>query len=286
MIRNHNLSKIKKTRTEIEIMRKRLLDLHKIDVFVSGSTALSHELDVVLSAISQWNSTESLSVHIDPIQFEAYTYHNFQNDQKLYDEHIKNKADLFFLILVDGIGDKTRKEFDIAYEGFKSSKNKPDICVFSHNDSSDIGVLEIRRIIEKEDRYYVKFSTHEELGKSIEPVLRKYAADRIKEIENEKKKIVNCEKEFRKKVFGCVTLPFLIFSCTLLFSFGIFWFGWSYPKKKAIKQAQEVIDYCDKNGNPSVCLDRLLNAKNAMESVGISNDDPIYDEVIKRINNL
>ena len=136
--------------------------------------------------------------------------------------------------------------------------------------STDEGILEIKEKLKGDEKYYVEYETNKELDSIILQELDKYFG--TKRIE---------EKRIRKSKIRSIVIPIIIFASLLTASFGAYWCLCEYPKKKAIKQAQEVVVFCHSNDNPSACIDRVSKVIEALELAGVPESDTIYDELFK-----
>ena len=72
---------------------------------------------------------------------------------------------------------KTKEEFDTAYESCMNSKRRaPDLIVFSHKSSSNKEIEEIRKQLTEDEKYFKEYDSDENLKEQIGPVLDKYVS--------------------------------------------------------------------------------------------------------------
>ncbi len=105
----------------------------KINCFIAGSTALQPERDALRSAISiacnRWSKKN--------FQILSFTYEDFDRkftkdgQQSLYDYFITHDADYAIFIIKGDIGDFTIREFDKAYNAYKTN-GRPSIVVYNN----------------------------------------------------------------------------------------------------------------------------------------------------------
>ncbi len=163
-----------------------------ISIFIAGATKETRNerecLKILANDLSSAKRAQGISIN-------AMSYKNFDDNQERYNEFIVNEADLVFIILKGGIGDKTKEEFLKAAEAWREKK-RPEIIVFldeSTLDEKSSSAGEIRGLIEASlnQQYPVRYSTLEELRSAartrIERYLEKNSADNQPALASSKK---------------------------------------------------------------------------------------------------
>ena len=164
-------------------------------IFLAGSTQLDRQRLIIKALVSEYNATSAL--HDDSAsQFQVYTYENFDDvidsntGQTAYNTFIQKEADLAVFILAGYIGDKTRTEFDVAYNSLKSSRKAPAIYVLILNTEESEEVVKIRELLENNGDYYKKYSDDSDLEQKVQEMLSKYSSRKASETVQNKKRIV------------------------------------------------------------------------------------------------
>ena len=118
-----------------------------ISIFIAGATKETRNerecLKILANDLSSAKRAQGININ-------AMSYKNFDDNQERYNEFIVNEADLVFIILKGGIGDKTKEEFLKAAEAWREKK-RPEIIVFldeSTLDEKSSSAGEIRGLIE------------------------------------------------------------------------------------------------------------------------------------------
>ena len=154
----------------------------KLEIFLAGSKKLDKQRDIIRNQVMQWNANRSVNSHDDDTCV-VYTFENFCDSitgdgltsQERYNKFIRERADIAFFVLYDEINEKTKEEFDTAYESCMNSKRRaPDLIVFSHKSSSNKEIEEIRKQLTEVEKYFKEYDSDENLKEQIGPVLDKY----------------------------------------------------------------------------------------------------------------
>lgn len=140
-----------------------------INVFIAGSTKLEAERNAIRAGISMiYNKWRSHNFAIFSYTFEDFSKTlQINGQQSLYNKFIKEDADLAVFILDKKIGDKTRKEFDLAYNAYKSNGH-PRILVYSKDcDVNTIDISEIQQLMDGINNYWTTYTDTEHLRLSF-----------------------------------------------------------------------------------------------------------------------
>ena len=149
-----------------------------ISIFVSGAKRLK-EQRMSLKVLANDMNGEYRKKGIDII-INMYSYLNFGDNQKEYDDFIKNKADIVMFILEDTIGDKTREEFLLASETFKK-EGAPKTYVFLKEFKEKTPEIEgIEQLVnEHSSSYYIEYSNLEDLVAKVRRRLQQDVNERL-----------------------------------------------------------------------------------------------------------
>lgn len=260
-------------------------------IFLAGATILTKERDIVRSAVSKWNAKERLNGNLLNPHYVVFSYENFsgvidsETGNKDYNDFIKNETDLAVFLLAGRVGNKTREEFDIAYSELKSSKKHPHLLVLYLEGSKDPGILEIKQILEEDEKYYYPYTQATDLDRIIQEELSKLVQKHDDEgsiiTTDTSKKHSNQNKTGTRKTIRILTL---VSTIVLLLSSIVYYTIYS-PKLKAIRKAKEAIEYCDKDKGSYQCYEALNKALYEMEKVGIPKNNSVREEIQGRIDN-
>jgi hypothetical protein len=265
--------------------------MQEYKIFLAGATILTNERDIVRSAVSKWNAKERLNGNPLNPRYVVFSYENFsgvidsETGNKDYNDFIKNEADLAVFLLAERVGRKTREEFDVAYSELKSSKKRPHLLVLYLEGSTDPGILEIKQILENDEKYYYSYTQAAELDRIIQDELSKLVQKHDDEVPmikpNTSKNRSNQNKTDGRKSIRVLVLV----STIILFLSSIVYFTIYTPKLKARRKAKEAIEYCDKDKGSYQCYEVLKNALDEMKKVGIPKNDSLREEIQGRIDN-
>lgn len=265
--------------------------MQEYKIFLAGATILTQERDIVRSAVSKWNAKERLNGNPLNPRYIVFSYENFsgvidsETGNKDYNDFIKNEADLAIFLLAERVGKKTKEEFDIAYSELKSSKKHPHILVLYLEGSKDPGILEIKQILEKDEKYYYSYTQAAELDRIIQDELSKLVQKHDDEVPMIKPN-TSKNRSDQNKTSSRKTIRILAIVTTIvLFLSSIVYYTIYFPKLKARKKAKEAIEYCDKDKGSYQCYEVLNKALYEMEKVGIPENDSIRKEIQDRIDN-
>ncbi len=135
----------------------------KINCFIAGSIALQPERDALRSAISiacnRWSKKN--------FQILSFTYEDFDRkftkdgQQSLYDYFITHDADYAIFIIKGDIGDFTIREFDKAYNAYKTN-GRPSIVVYNNLLSKTSNSAEaLRDRVRSIHQYWIDYNEQE-----------------------------------------------------------------------------------------------------------------------------
>lgn len=130
-----------------------------VSIFLAGSKELKEERAHLKILANDMSS----DAYMQGINVKAFSYDNFNDNQDLYNAFIENNADIFILIIKDGMGVKSKEEFEKAAKSFQSKKH-PEIIVFMHETVSNSE--EIYNIMEEyvgKQYYAVDYSSIDDL---------------------------------------------------------------------------------------------------------------------------
>ena len=138
-------------------------------VFIAGSTILERERDGIRSILSQVSKKSD-------IDFLSWTFEEFErsfspNGRQIddYNSFIKEEADSIIFILNEGIGDKTKYEFDIAFNSYMSSK-RPRIFVYNNScldEQLPPEIYDIKEKINLCNQYYTNYRDLKDLKQQV-----------------------------------------------------------------------------------------------------------------------
>lgn len=152
-----------------------------IRCFIAGSTKLEAERNALRAAISR-TSNEWKEKNIEVL---AYTFEDFDRQmvdggqQNKYNEFLEKQATIAAFVINENMGAKTKEEFQIANNAFKTQRH-PEIIVFNSDTSpKNNDTKELERIIAKEKQYWVDYGDlkdlrHEFMGTLNRIILNNY----------------------------------------------------------------------------------------------------------------
>ena len=178
---------------------------HTITIFVSGAKRLKEHrmrLKVLANDLNGECRKRGYNIIVN-----IYSYMNLGDDQKEYDEFIKHKSDIVFFLIEDTMGEKTRGEFLLASEAYKT-EGVPKIYVFLKEfQETTPEITEIENLINSNSNsYYVEYSNIEDLVSKVKIRLQEEIAERMDKMN------VSPPKKMRKMKYWAVTstLAFLM----------------------------------------------------------------------------
>lgn len=159
-----------------------------ISIFIAGATKETKDERECLKILA---NDLSYAKRADGIRINAMSYKNFNDNQERYNEFIENEADIVFIILKGGIGEKTKEEFVKAAESWREKK-RPEVVVFLEENSfeeNSYNAGEIRALMEVllKQQYPVRYSTLEELRSAAKTRIEWYIDKISKQTELEQK---------------------------------------------------------------------------------------------------
>lgn len=136
-----------------------------IKCFIAGSTHLEAERDALRAAISRTNNEwEKMNIEV-----LAYTFEDFDRQmvvggqQNKYNEFLEREATIAAFVINENMGTKTKEEFQIANNAFKSQRH-PEIIIFNSDSSpKNDDTKELEKIIINEKQYWVDYSDIKDL---------------------------------------------------------------------------------------------------------------------------
>ena len=159
----------------------------KINIFLASSENLKEERERVELEVSRKNSLLiSQKIFLDLKIWEKVS-HSFSKTRKQDDfNKLVLESDIFICLIFDHIGEFTKEEFRIAYEGFKKNKKPGKIYVYFKNAPIETGnipkdfqsVLDFKEEIKKHGQFYNTYSNLSDLilqvNKNLEMDLREF----------------------------------------------------------------------------------------------------------------
>jgi len=245
-------------------------------IFLAGSTKLDSERQIIKAVVSEYNATVSLHNGSIADLYQVYTYENFDSvidsntGQTAYNLFIKNESDLAVFVLSGQIGEKTLKEFDVAYESLKSNRKAPALFVLSNNADNNEEVVRIRKCLEANGEYYSKYNDVDELKQKMRDMLSKFSA-RKKQEKNQK----------IKKVFGG--------SFVILLIVGLMFGLWGIKKveyNNAIKKAEQALEYYQQHPKTLPAYNKLKDALDLLEKNGVGSEEPVKQKIERQLKNM
>lgn len=103
-----------------------------VSIFLAGAKELKEERAQLKILANDMSS----DAYMQGLNVKAFSYDNFNDNQDQYNAFIENNADIFILIIKDGLGVKSKEEFEKAAKSFQSKKH-PEIIVFLHETVSN-----------------------------------------------------------------------------------------------------------------------------------------------------
>lgn len=116
------------------------------------------------------------------VMVEAKTFEDFPDSltdttdgrQSEYEKYIKEQADIVAFIYDGKVGEITKKEFNVAYENFKTHKH-PEIYVYCKNESSDTEDIQTLKLtLNKLGQYYTAYNDTDGLTRLFEKSITEY----------------------------------------------------------------------------------------------------------------
>lgn len=206
-----------------------------ISIFVSGAKSLK-EHRMRLKVLANDMNGEFRKKGIDII-LNMYSYLNFGDNQKEYDDFIKNKADIVMFIFEGRMGDKTREEFLLASETFKKDGSPKPYVFLKEFEERTPQIDEIEQMVNAHSSsYYIEYSNLEDLVSKVRRRLQQEVNERLD------KQNVTPEKKVRKYKYMAIASIL-----ALLTVIGIGFYS-------VYKQSKEVILLFAGGGSASNCL--------------------------------
>ena len=249
-------------------MRKRIL----YKIFLAGSTQLDRQRQIIKALVSEYNATSSLHNDSAPL-FHVYTYENFDDvidintGQTAYNQFIQDEADIAVFILAGHIGDKTKTEFNVAYNSLKSSRNAPAVYVLIHNTEESSEVIYIRELLENNGDYYKKYSDDNDLEQKVYDMLSKYSA-RKASVRRRKRQLLS------RRVFISFFVLFLV-----LGAWGAFVSVRNRQSEWAINNAKEALEDFKQHPNSVNSYMSLEKALEYLDKYNVEDNNIIKQEV-------
>lgn len=176
-----------------------------VSIFVAGSTKLREEMTRIKAIISDLDFRYGSRGY----RIETSNFANHPDDQTIYNDYIRNEADIVLFILKGNIGSITEEEYRVAMDTL-AAKKRPEVYVFVNpleEGSPDyqhlLSVIRERMLDEK--KYYVRYNDIEDLANQVRSRLDEYLYKREK-------------NPRRSRLFGWITAAAfaLIASCFLV----------------------------------------------------------------------
>ena len=136
--------------------------------FIAGAKCLERERDAIVAGVNDYNLANNHSKS----RVECHSFKNFDSSiskdgqQHLYNEFIRDDADLCVFVLDENVGGITKEEFDVAVDTFISSGYKrPTILVFANEKrrAQNEDFEEILQRMKDLKQYWVDYSDLENL---------------------------------------------------------------------------------------------------------------------------
>lgn len=157
----------------LEACKKRRVDSHAqergvLKCFIAGAKCLERERDAIVAGVNDYNLANNHSKS----RVECHSFKNFDSSiskdgqQHLYNEFIREDADLCVFVLDENVGGITKEEFDLAVDTFISSGYKrPTILVFANEKrrAQNEDFEEILQRMKDLKQYWVDYSDLENL---------------------------------------------------------------------------------------------------------------------------
>ena len=143
--------------------------------FIAGAKSLEMERDAIISGINDSN----IKYLYTGRRIECYTFKNFDKSlvegghQKMYNDFIRNQADIVIFVLNEVVGGITKEEFTIAMDTLRSRNyESPVILVFSNKEYDETNkngaVQEIRAQVNALHQYWIDYSSLDNLKLQIQ----------------------------------------------------------------------------------------------------------------------
>lgn len=146
-----------------------------LKIFIAGSKQLGEQRNALRAVLMRQQVLFNVMV-------EAKTFEDFSDSltdttggrQSEYEKYIKEQADIVAFIYDGKVGEITKKEFDVAYENFKSHKH-PEIYVYCKNESSDTEDIQTLKLtLNKLGQYYTAYNDTDSLARLFEKSMTEY----------------------------------------------------------------------------------------------------------------
>lgn len=246
----------------------------KFKVFLAGSKELEKQRGIIRDQVMIWNSNNNLYSHGKNVEFCVYTYENFcesisnskdSAQERKYNVFIRTRADVAMFILYGKIGDKTREEFDVAYESLSSNRKAPEIFVLSHKQSFGKEIEEIRKKLTDDKEYFTEYESDEDLKYKIPQILDKYVAHKLESI----------RKSRIKRLRYIFVFVFSVFVLCLGFN------GYKIYEQKHVKALESAIERYENSPQKLGNYKNLRDAIKKYEKTGLSKEHEVYRKAIK-----
>ena len=229
----------------------------------------------IKASIASRNATTKLnsSNEKECVLFSVYTYENFPaiiddtlGKQSSYNSFIREKADLAIFILDGVIGDKTKTEFEVAYNSLTESPRKaPGIIVFSKKiPHQDPGIAHIQQFLTENNQYYIEYENDAQLPAILDDNLNKFIQDqRAKELGRRRRLM---------KLAGRIALALLLVILLIVSGLGIAKCSRQNREKareEALLSAQRLLDDYRKNGDDYDDESLFLTSLKELEKNGV-----------------
>lgn len=246
----------------------------KFEVFLAGSKKLEEQRKIIRDQVMIWNSNNNLFSHGKNVEFSVYTYENFcesisnskdSAQERKYNVFIRTRADVAMFILYGKIGDKTREEFDVAYESLSSNRKAPEIFVLSHKQSFCKEIEEIRKKLTDDNEYFTEYESDEDLKYKIPQILDKYVAHKLESIRRLR------IKKLRYLLVFCFFVMFLLIS----------FYGYNTYKQRHVNALESAIERYENSPKNLGNYKDLRDAIKEYEKTGLSKKHEIYRKAVK-----
>ncbi len=239
-----------------------------LEIFLAGSTTLNKQRDIIRNQIMMWNANRNLNDK--DVVFNVYTFENFDDaisdkstGQPEYNKFIRERADIAIFVLYDEINEKTREEFDVAYESLQSKRKAPDLIVFSHKSSLSKEIENIREKLKSDGKYFKEYSSDDDLKNSIGKILDKYVSRKKEEVRIQKQIIV---RNF-----------FILFAIICIV--GVFGFARFSKRQECVERMRVALEKYESNSSNLEYYINLRSVKKEYDDLGFSKDDEIYKKI-------
>lgn len=146
-----------------------------IEIFIAGRTDLHRTIEELRSMLSEM---QNLEYNAQRVALYVKTFRSFPNTideltlQGIYNEYIRNQADVVVFIVDSKTGTGTLQEFDASYNSFVAKKSPKIIVYYRVSRDSKVPPIEWKQRLDAIKHYWMPYKTNNELLDLVEKDIR------------------------------------------------------------------------------------------------------------------